>query len=170
VGLLENPLNLQWDRDYREQKLVIVRPKKGKWAEVPPDSDLPFVEDINRVIGASQIADAGSGKAMLKAGLKQMGWMYDRRATLGANLLVRRKYVVFDSSAKIDGEECYRLKLCNGVGGTLDYKLMKWIPDTRPERDFGGALIDFATSKKFLAPFFMFWVAVAIYFIVRSIG
>ena len=127
------------------------RPKKGNWDEASVEQDLPFIEETKKVIEAAQTATQVLRGNAIKTGLRQeleeVGWKYSSRATYRANLLVRKKYLVFDSSYKQDMKNSYRVKVATSHGIVSYYKLMKWIPKINPEFEFFDL---FTTTKGLL--------------------
>ena len=124
------------------------RPKRGKWDEASVEQDLPFIEEAIRIIetaqAATQVFQGNAIKTGLRQELEEVGWKYSSRATYRANLLVRKKYLVFESSYKQDMKNSYRVKVATSHGIVSDYKLMKWIPKINPEFEF----FDLFTTKK----------------------
>lgn len=115
----------------------IRRRTKYKWDEVSGEPDLLFMEETTRIIDTAcnmtQVQDRAFIKDMLDKELDPLGWEYDGYATFKANFPFRNKHVVFDSTAKLDADDRFRLKVTVSKDRGLDYKILKRVPKIGPD-------------------------------------
>ena len=143
---VDNPINYQ--NQQPPEKGPGSHSKKGKWDEASVELDLPFIEEAIRIIESAQHTvqpiKGNTFKANLRQELEQSGWLYNRRATFKSNLPLRNKYLIFDSSYKLDPKNSYRIKVSAKHSIVSDYKVYKWQENTYP----GFELMDLFNSKK----------------------
>ncbi len=146
--------------------------RRGKWSTDSVDQELPFIEQTKRIIenpGSTIEAGAGSSfRSKLKFGLEQLGWKYNRRATFKANFPFGSTYLIFDSTAELDAEERYMIKMVMGSSSVLDYKIMKWVFVKTPARGFELNFIDLLTNRIFLVIVALTVVALLIIIFISS--
>ena len=118
------------------------------------DQELPFIQETKRIIenpaSTIDIDKRGSFKDRLKLGLEQLGWKYNRRATFKANFPFGSTYLVFDSTAELDADERYRIRMVMGNSSVMDYRIMKWVYVETPAGGFELNFIDLLTNRWFL--------------------
>lgn len=105
---------------------------KYRWSEDSVNQELPFVEITKRTLDLTQTQvqpdKSPNIKGIIRQELELLGWEYNRRATFKANFPFRHKYVVFDSTTKLDADDRFRLKVTLNRDSVSEYKLMKWVP------------------------------------------
>ena len=138
------------------------------------DQELPFIQETKRIIEnpASTIGSdvGGSFRSKLKYGLEQLGWKLNRRATFKANFPFGSTYLVFDSTAELDADERYRIRMVMGNSSVMDYRIMKWVYVETPAGGFELNFIDLLTNRWFLIGVALAVVALLIFMFAFSLN